>query len=163
MTSNQLQPLADDSVGQGRSDGTLSSAWRIARRSMPVILAAVIAGLVAGAAVGMVRQRTYTAEAILAVSPVSQTDTQYRGLSVLRDTGQATGDVETLARLVTTPPVAAEAKRLASEPGDPNALLGRVTATPIGGSTLVSVRARGGSRDEAAKLANGFAQANATV
>jgi len=158
MTPNQLQPLADDSVGQGRSGGTLSRAWRIARRSMPLILAAAIAGLVAGAAVGAIRQRTYTAEAILAVSPISQTDTQYRGLSVLQDTGQATGDVETLARLVTTPPVAVEAKRLASERGDPNALLGRVTATPIGGSSLVSVRARGASADAAAKLANGFSQ-----
>src|SRR5262245_26224058 len=159
MTPNQLEPPADGAVGQGRSDGTLARAWRIARRSLPIIIAATIAGLVAGAAIGVARHRTYTAEAILSVTPVAQQDTQYRGLSVLQDTGQTNGDVETLSRLVTTTPVAVEAKRLTARPDDPNALLGHVSATPIGGSVLVSVRADERSPAAATTLANGFAQA----
>src|SRR5262249_10185238 len=159
MTRNQLEPLADGAVAQGRSDGTLARAWRIARRSLPIIVAATIAGLVAGAAIGVARPRTYTAEALPSVTPAAHQDPPCRGPSGPQDTGQTNGDVETLSRLVTTTPVAVEAKRLTARPDDPNALLGRVSATPIGGSSLVSVRARGSSPAAATTLANGFAQA----
>lgn len=141
----------------------LARVFRIAREWWGLILAATVAGLLVSAFVATNRGKTYQAEAILSVSPVTQNETQYRGLSVLRDTGEASRDVETLSRLVQTLPVATEAARLAEVSGDPSALLDRVDSNPIGGSSLVSVLAQADSAAASAQLANAFASATSNV
>lgn len=130
--------------------------WRL----MVVLLACVVGAAIIAVSVS---SKTYQAEAILNVSPVSGNDTRFDGINVIRDSSVPTRDVETLARLVTTIPVAQQAAKEPGVSGSPQGLLGRVSATPIGGSFLVSVQAKGSSADQAAATANAFANGTVAV
>lgn len=130
--------------------------WRL----MVILVACVMGAAIIAVSVS---SKTYQAEAILNVSPVSATDTRFDGINVIRDSSVPTRDVETLARLVKTIPVAQEAAKQPGVSGSPQGLLGRVSATPIGGSFLVSVQAKGSSADQAAATANAFANGTVAV
>lgn len=150
-------------VREPDSRGGLRRYLAIARDHWRLI--AVIAGLVVVAAVAAVSlsSKTYEAEALLSVSPIATDDPRYEGLNVIRATGVPTRDVETLARLVQTAPVAEQAAQQEGVSGSPSALLGRVSASPIGGSFLVSVTAEAPDAAGAAALANAFAEGTIAV
>jgi capsular polysaccharide biosynthesis protein len=150
-------PVNDTSTPAHRpAGGSLGLVMRVAKRWRRLVAATTMVGLLVGLVVGIAREKTYTAEAIVSVAPVSPDEEQYRGLNILRDTGNATRDVETVARLVATRSVAAAAARRVPDEGTPDELLGRVSVRPIGGSALVSIQAQG-SNAEAAAVANAFA------
>ncbi len=125
----------------------------------------ILLGLVVGAALlaVTVSAKDYKAEALLSVSPVSTGDDRFEGINVIRETSVPGRDVETLARLVKTIPVARAAAATEGVGGNPQALLSRVEVSPIGGSFLVSVTATAPTGEEAAALANAFAQGTIAV
>ena len=89
---------------------------------------------------------------------MSSSDTRFDGISVIRETSVPGRDVETLARLVKTTPVARRAaEAVGDSAGRAQALLSKVSATPIGGSYLVSVTASDSSAKGAEAIANAFA------
>src|SRR5690606_25252878 len=90
-------------------------------------------------------------------------DPRFEGINVIRVTSVPGRDVETLARLVKTIPVARAAAATDGVGGDPQALLARITVAPVGGSFLVSVTAAAPTGEEAAALANAFAQGTIAV
>ncbi|WP_217914899.1 polysaccharide biosynthesis tyrosine autokinase [Miltoncostaea marina] len=141
--------------------GGLARYLAIARDHWRLML--VLTACVVGAAVLAVQltSKSYEAEALLTVSPVSSQDPRFDGISVIRETSVPGRDVETLARYVRTIPVAQRAAATEGVGGDPQQLLSTITATPIGGSYLVSVSATADSAERAAAVANAFA--NGTV
>lgn len=150
-------------VREPESRGGLSRFIALARDHWRLML--VLIAFVVGAAVLAVNltSKSYEAEAILSVSPVASSDHRFDGISVIRETSVPGRDVETLARLVKTTPVAQAAASSEGVSGSPEALLSKVTVTPIGGSFLVSVSAEGSTPEGAAALANAFAKGAVNV
>lgn len=170
MTFNGVTPPGSASRGSDRgwvrepeARGGVSRYISVARDHWRLML--VLVAFVVGAAILAVNltAKTYEAEALLSVSPVSSNDTRFDGISVIRETSVPGRDVETLARLVRTTPVAQAASGSQGVGGDPQTLLSQVTVTPIGGSFLVSVTASDDTPEGAAALANAFASGAVTV
>jgi capsular exopolysaccharide synthesis family protein len=121
-----------------------------------MILGFVAAGLIAAFAYASVAPKSYTAESDLLVTPVSADDPNLMGLPLIRDTSDPTADVLTVAKLVTSPSVAAlVASQLG---GNPNALESHISATPVTQSQIIAVQATASNPGRAAVLANAFAQ-----
>jgi capsular exopolysaccharide synthesis family protein len=91
------------------------------------------------------------------VSPVDASDTAMVGLPVLHATSDPTQDVLTAASLMTTPQVAQAVVNSLHRHESAGALLGTVSAAPVGQSNLVAVQATASSAAEAQKIANAFA------
>ncbi len=170
MTSNGVNPQGSASGGFERgwvrdpeSGGGLRRYIAIARDQWRLML--VLIAFVVGAAILAVTlsSKSYDAEALLSVSPVSSNDTRFDGISVIRETSVPGRDVETLARLVKTIPVARVAADAEGVSGSPQALLSKVVVSPIGGSFLVSVSATGDNPESAAAVANAFANGTVAV
>lgn len=166
MSSNGVNPTGGGGRGwlrEPESRGGLSRYLGIARDHWRLML--VLVACVVGAAILAVTlsSKSYEAEALLTVSPVSSNDTRFDGISVIRETSVPGRDVETLARLVKTTPVAQRASEAEGVTGSAQALLAKVSATPIGGSYLVSVSATESSAAGAAAVANAFATGTVEV
>ena len=78
---------------------------------------------------------------------------------MLFSSGDPTTDVLTASSLITTPQVAANVVNTLGLHESPGALLGDVTATPVGASNLVAVQASASSAGQAQQIANAFPQA----
>ncbi len=150
-------------VREAEHRGGLSRYIQVTKDHWRLML--ILLGLVVGAALlaVTVSAKDYKAEALLSVSPVSTGDDRFEGINVIRETSVPGRDVETLARLVKTIPVARAAAATEGVGGNPQALLSRVEVSPIGGSFLVSVTATAPTGEEAAALANAFAQGTIAV
>lgn len=150
-------------VREPESRGGISRYIAVARdhwRLMLILIACVVGAAILAVSLSA---DNYEAEALLSVSPVSSDDARFDGISVIRQTSVPGRDVETLARLVRTVPVAQAAADTEGVGGDPQALLSKVAITPIGGSFLVSVTATDSTAEGAAALANAFASGAVTV
>jgi Mrp family chromosome partitioning ATPase/capsular polysaccharide biosynthesis protein len=100
--------------------------------------------------------RKYRASSEMLISPIPADTTTLVGLPVLFSSGDPTTDVLTASSLVTTPQVAASVVNTLGLDESPGALLGDVTATPVGASNLVSVTATASSAARAKRIANAF-------
>jgi Mrp family chromosome partitioning ATPase len=103
--------------------------------------------------------RKYHATADMLISPVPANTTTLIGLPVLFSSGDPTRDVLTASSLITTPQVAVVAASSLHDGMSPEALLGSVTATPVGQSNLVAVTASASSALRAQQIANAFPRA----
>jgi Mrp family chromosome partitioning ATPase len=99
----------------------------------------------------------YEGEAELIVTPVTADDPLLATLPLLRESGDPTRDVETVAELVTGLDVAERAREELGTERSARSLLGDVSAAPVAESSIVAVTAEASSPDEAADLANAFA------
>ncbi|MFN8113688.1 MAG: Wzz/FepE/Etk N-terminal domain-containing protein [Solirubrobacterales bacterium] len=100
--------------------------------------------------------KTYEAEATLLITPVS--DPVLEGLGLIGASSDPTRDVQTASELVTTTSVAERVKKETDFPGEASALLGSVVAEPVAQSNIVAVTAQDSDPNEAADLANAFAE-----
>jgi Mrp family chromosome partitioning ATPase len=100
--------------------------------------------------------RKYRASADMLISPIPADTTTLVGLPVLFSSGDQTTDVLTAASLITTPQVAQTVVNTLGLHETPGALLGDVTATPVGASNLVAVQATASSGARAQQIANAF-------
>jgi Mrp family chromosome partitioning ATPase/capsular polysaccharide biosynthesis protein len=100
--------------------------------------------------------RKYQASADMLISPIPADTTTLVGLPVLFSSGNQTTDVLTASSLITTPQVAATVAKTLGLHESPSALLGSVTATPVGASNLVAVQATSSSAARAQQIANAF-------
>ncbi|MCC6832416.1 MAG: hypothetical protein IT200_13805 [Thermoleophilia bacterium] len=163
MQAASGRPQARSWVREAEHRGGLSRYVQVTKDHWRLML--ILVGLVLGAALlaVAVSSKEYKAEALLSVSPVSTDDPRFEGINVIRVTSVPGRDVETLARLVKTIPVARAAAATDGVGGDPAVLLSRITVSPVGGSFLVSVTASAPTGEEAAALANAFAQGTIAV
>lgn len=125
-------------------------AWLIALTFAIVVAAAALYLLVA--------PRVYRAEAELLITPVPRDDALLAGLGVIRESGDPTREIQTVARLVTLPDVA-ERAAASLRGGDPTSLARQVTAEPVAQSNVIVLVAEATGAGEARGLANAFAKA----
>lgn len=102
-------------------------------------------------------ENVYQAEADLLVTPVPR-ETSTLGLPLIRESSDPTRDVATVARLVTSFPVALRARNKLRLQAGPQTLLRSVKATPVADTSLVEVSAKATDPRAAQNLANAFAQ-----
>ncbi len=105
-------------------------------------------------------QKVYQADADLLVTPVPRGNDSLIGLGLPLESADPTRDVQTLARLIQTPPVA---RRVIKELGlgySPQALLAKIEAKPVAGSNVVSVTAQANTPVLSAQIANAFGNAS---
>ncbi|MGH2887084.1 MAG: Wzz/FepE/Etk N-terminal domain-containing protein [Solirubrobacteraceae bacterium] len=123
-----------------------------------IVLCVVVCVVGTGLYVASAPQK-YRATSDMLISPVPANTTTLIGLPVLFSSGDPTRDVLTASSLITTPQVAAVAATLVHPSESAGALLGSVSATPVGQSNLVAVTASASSAHKAQQIANAFPQA----
>ena len=158
MSPASNSPAADWLQPTGEQEG-LGRYLEIIRERLGTIAIAVAVTLAAAIGYLATAEKVYEAEADLLITPVPAEDPLLAGLGLIRESSDPTRDVETAARLATTIEVAelvAEELQTGEEPRD---LLEDVTAQPIALSNLVALTAEGSTPEEAAELANAFADA----
>jgi capsular polysaccharide biosynthesis protein len=100
----------------------------------------------------------YEASAYVLISPISDNDGTFAGLSLLRESNDPARNLETLARVITTPAVAEMVKDKVKVAGSARSLLDGVQAIPVAQSDLLEVRAKGSTARFAQRLADAFAE-----
>lgn len=155
--------MSSSRLGQGR-DGPGANAggqsliryYRILRERVWLIVGCTLLVLVAAVAYVATAPRKYQATAEMLVQATPPNDGVLSTLPVLHQTGDPTEDVLTGASLVTTPRVAATVASALHLRTPPAALLGDVSASPVGQAGLVAVQATASSPAQAQQLANAF-------
>jgi polysaccharide biosynthesis transport protein len=144
--------------GHGSDVGgqSLIRYYLILRERVWLIVACTLLVLAAAVVYVVVAPRTYQATAELEVQATNPNDAVLSTLPLLHQTGDPTEDVLTGASLVTTPRVATMVAQALQLRTTPAALLGDVTASPIGQAGLVAVQATASSPTLAMRLANAF-------
>lgn len=144
-----------------RSEGFALQFETVKERIRLVLGIALLTTLLAGAYV-IFAERKYEATADLIVQPQPNEDAIVGTINILRSSGNPTQDVETGAQLVTTEQVAARVKdRLEAdgyELGSVQDLLDKVSAKPVGESSIVAVQARDADPELARDIANTFVE-----
>jgi capsular polysaccharide biosynthesis protein len=116
-----------------------------------------VGGSVAAAALAVSAvDKVYQAEVDLLVTPIPRNNTNLFGFGLVSESGDPARDVETIAKLIPTVPVAARVVRSLKLQETPRALLRRVSARPVAQSQIVTISADGPTGREAAALANAF-------
>jgi polysaccharide biosynthesis transport protein len=133
------------------------------REHILLIVTCMVIAVAGAVAYVKLAPRSYTATAELEANAAPSTDTVLNSLPVLHQSGDPTQDVLTAAALVATPQVADSVIKDLGLKTSPNALLGKVSATPQGQSDIVDIQATGSSPKEAQRLANAFANQTIAV
>jgi Mrp family chromosome partitioning ATPase len=130
--------------------------WRVLREHLRLVGACVLVVTLAAAAYTQVATRKYQAQAELLISPIDATNSFTVGLPVLHSSADPTRDTLTAASLITTPQIADAVQSALHLHQSAGQLLGAVTATPLGQSSLISVQATSTSALQAQQIANEF-------
>lgn len=158
---------------QGRELGRADEAWinptaeaggifqyiEAIRAGWWLIIAAVLACVGANLLILSRSEKTYEATAFVVISPVSDRDGSFAGLSILRESSDPSRNLETLAKVIKTPVVATRVKALTKAADGPRELLEHVEVVPVAQSDLLSITATSSSPRFAQRLANAFAEA----
>jgi capsular polysaccharide biosynthesis protein/Mrp family chromosome partitioning ATPase len=149
---------AADWIGEAPASHGLGLYAELLRARLSLVL--LILFLTIGSAVVFVLRadKVYEAEADLLVTPIPDNNEDLFGLGLVSTSGDPTRDAETLARLVTTRPVAANVHEQIGGPS-PAALLKDVRAEPVAQSSIVAITAKADDPDRAALVSNEFARA----
>jgi capsular exopolysaccharide synthesis family protein len=121
-----------------------------------LILGTVLLTTLAAIAYVVVTNKAYKAEATLLVTPVPSDDPTLSALPLIRQSSDPTRDVETAARLVSSPNVAKAVKTDLRDSRTTSQILDDVQVEPVAQSNVVSVSAEGRTPAKAQTLANSF-------
>jgi capsular polysaccharide biosynthesis protein/Mrp family chromosome partitioning ATPase len=137
----------------------LSLYLQLARARLWLIVV-VVGGSVAAAAFAVsTMENVYRAEVDMLVTPIPRTSTNLFGFGLVSESGDPARDVETVAKVITTPEVAARVIRRFELSETPRHLLTRVSAKPVAQSQIVTISADAPTAGDAARLANAFGEA----
>ena len=103
--------------------------------------------------------KVYEGKAELLVTPISSSEPALTGLSLVRASSDPTRDVETVAQLVTSRDVAVRVKQKLGLEESVDSLTEDVSAAPVAQSNVVTLSAKQNDPDQAAQVANAFAEA----
>jgi Mrp family chromosome partitioning ATPase len=129
---------------------------RVLLEHWKLVVACVVIALLAAGAYVETAQKKYKATAQMLISPIPTNNSFLSGLSLLHSSGIPVTDTLNGASLITTTPVAQAVIKQLNLSQTPSKLLGSVTATPIGQSSLVAVSVTSTSPAQAQKIANAF-------
>jgi tyrosine-protein kinase len=133
------------------------------RSRLSQVVVIVVTAVGAAALFVALADKAYEAEAQLLVTPIPNGNQELFGLGLVSESGDPTRDVETMAKLITTTPVA---NRVRSELGieaSSASLLKNVRAEPVAQSSIVTITAKATEPKLAAHLADAFAQSAIAV
>lgn len=139
-------------------DQSLVRYWMVLRERAWVIAVCAVLVLAVAALYVATAPRTYQAQAEMEVQAASSGDPVLSTLPVLHQSGDTTADVLTAASLVTTQPVANAVVSVLHLKESPAAVLGDISASPIGQASLVAVQATASSPQLAERLATAFVE-----
>jgi tyrosine-protein kinase len=146
-----------DWIGDAPESHGLSFYLDLLRARLWIVIL-IVAVTVGTAAFYLVRaEKVYQASADMLVQPIPGSSEDLLGLGLPFESGDPTRDSETIARLITTTPVAERARELLRTNEPPSRLLAHVTAEPVAGSAIVSISAQANDPESASALANAFA------
>jgi Mrp family chromosome partitioning ATPase len=159
--SREQRGIADEPgwINPTAETGGIARYWEAIRGSWWLIVLTVIGCVGASLFILSRSEKVYESSSYLVVSPVSDRDGFYNGLSILRESADPSRNLETLSRAITTSVVAQRVKAKVKVDGTARSLLDDIEAVPVAGSDLVEVRAKASSPSLARRLANAFAQA----
>lgn len=147
--SGWLRPRVEAS-GAGRYLETLQRGWKL-------IVLAMIVSVGAAALYLSSAEKIYEADADVLVTPVPRDSPDLIGLGLIPESSDPTRDVETVARLVTTPAVATRVRIRLGVGNSTRQLLNDVEARPVAQSNIVTITARASGAGNAKRLADEFA------
>jgi Mrp family chromosome partitioning ATPase len=124
------------------------------RSGIWLVIGALLACVLVAALYLAQAQKVYEASADLLITPVQNPLVPVPGIIVA--SSDPTRDVETVARLVTAPSVAARVKEKLNLPGTLHDVAAHVNAQPLASSNIVAITADGDSPKQAADIANAF-------
>jgi Mrp family chromosome partitioning ATPase/capsular polysaccharide biosynthesis protein len=164
-THLSLQPVSGAPMHTPTGAEPALGPYLRAIRAHKLLVAVVTIGLVglAVAWLAFARTPTYEATANLLVTPLPQDDTTFRGLQLLRDSGDPTRTIQTAASLVDSPEAA---RRTAQELGpdwSTQRVRDSVTIEPEGESNILAVTGSAGDAATASRLANTYARQTLAV
>ncbi|MEO8092006.1 MAG: P-loop NTPase [bacterium] len=133
-------------------------------RAHPRVVALVtLAAVAASGLLLTARSPSYEATADLLVDPLPQDDQTFRGMPLLRDTGDPVRTVQTAASLVESRAVADQAAESLGGGWTGAKVLEAVVVEPVGESNILGVTATADDPQEAARLADEFVTASLKV
>jgi capsular exopolysaccharide synthesis family protein len=144
-----LQPPAEN---QG-----LKRYFETVRERMTLVIAAVLATTVGALIYVVTADEVYEAQSEILVTPIPDESGALAGLGLLTESNDPLRLVETAATLVESDAVAQEAARELGTDREPESLLRSISVEPVAESNVLSVTAEGSNGEEAAALANAFA------
>jgi Mrp family chromosome partitioning ATPase len=133
-------------------------SWEALRAGRRLILLTVALALGTALVYLATADPVYEASTDLLVTPVANDDPTLQGLGLIPASSDPTRDVETASLLVRTPEVARRVRDGLGLGRSPSSLIRDVRAEPVAQSNIVTVTARGSSRQQAARLANAFGE-----
>jgi Mrp family chromosome partitioning ATPase len=155
--------MAFDSVG--RDGERLASAEQaigpylraIRRHWILVTVITLLAGLIAGITATR-GGKTYQATSSILVSPLPEGQSSTLGIGTVVDTGDPARTIQTAAALIDTQQAAQVAARNLGHGFTAGGVNAAVGVTPLGASNVVAVTAQASNAEDAARIANAFAQ-----
>jgi capsular exopolysaccharide synthesis family protein len=138
-----------------QGEGALAPFVRATRAHLQLIATVTVVCVVACLAWLQVRNETYEASAQVLVTPLADSG-NYTGLPVLNNSVDPTRVLQTAASVISSSQAAAAAAKAADVS---RAEADRVDVEPQGESDVLTVTAKAGSGDEAARVANAYARA----
>lgn len=153
-------PAGDDWLQPAPEEQGLKRYIETIRERLWLIVLTTAIATVASVIYVINAEKVYEAEADILVTPVPSDSEIGVSLGLLRDTGDSLRTIETAARLIETPQVAAEAAdQLGIEVDEPDELLDGFEAAPVAESNIVALVAQASTPEAAADLANAFGDA----
>jgi capsular exopolysaccharide synthesis family protein len=151
-------PATDWLHPQQQQEG-LARYVQVVRERIWLVVLAVVLTTTAAVIYVQTAEEVYEAEADILVTPVPDESEQLTSLGLLRESADPLRDVETAARLIESQSVAEVAAEELGTGESAESLLSDVQADPVAESNIVAITAMGGTGEEAANLANAFAEA----
>lgn len=155
--------MAFDSVG--RDGERLASAEQaigpylraIRRHWILVLVVTLLAGLIAGITATR-GGKTYQATSSILVSPLPEGQSSTLGIGTVVDTGDPARTIQTAAALIDTQQAAQIAAQTLGKGFSAGGVKSAVGVTPLGASNVVAVTAQAANPQDAARIANAFAE-----
>ena len=145
-----LHPPAEQE-GLSRYVATLRERWWVIASTLAITLGIALLYLITA-------EKSYEASADMLITPAPPAENSAVNLPLIRSSSDPTRDVETAARLITNIDVAERVEEELDSGLSAEALQGQVNAEPVAQSNIVAVSARGPTPEEAAAIANAFAE-----
>ncbi len=164
MSAPRPEPVAAVPPGSGNQSWMVPDAetqgikryLEALRAGRWIVLGAVVACVAVAAVYLAQTAKVYEASADVLITPQSAVGVPVSG--IITQSNDPTRDIETVARLIESPTVAQRVKRDLGLKDGTQGLLGKVTATPLAQSNIVTVAARDDSPRASARLADAFAE-----
>lgn len=145
--STTPQPLGATAPSHGRRRAILLVACT-------TLLALIAAGLYLG-----LRSDRYEASADILVAPLATDDPEFQGLPLIRESSDGSRPVQTAAGLLRGTAIAAQTATALGDEWTERKVEDAVGVAPRGESNLVAITAQSGDPEEAAEVANRYANA----